>query len=302
MKILIMGAGAFGTAIGGFLAKEHDIILVGREKYMEPIRKNGLKVSGVLGEFTVKNIRAESSVPKEEQELIILTTKSQDTKQAAEQMKPAVGKTAILSLQNGVGNEEVLQEIHGEDKVLGGIAMMGFEIVKPGEVKVTAVGDHMKIGEMDGKMTERIKKIAEVFTDVGIETDAVDNIKHHIWTKLMYNCALNSTSALFGVEYGKLRNEYAWKIVNDIIKEVFLVAEKKNIKLNWKDHKEMVGFLDQVLKKVGKHRASMLQDLELGRKTEIDFLNGKVVEYGKEIGIKTPVNEILWNLIKFREN
>lgn len=305
-KILIMGAGALGSAVGGFFAKAgNEVTFVGREKHILEIQKDGLKISGIWGEHVVNNIIAKtdiSNIPV--QDLILITTKSTDTKIVAERIKPLVGKdTIIVSLQNGIGNEEILQEICGKEKVLGGMVIIGFELLEYGHVKVTVFADKIKIGEMNYKLSERVEKVVKIFNDANLPTDGVDNIKQLLWGKVLYNSCLNPLGAILDVNYGKLIQPNTWSIIQQIIKEIFMVAKKEMIGLSWKNPEEYEEVLkNKLLPATASHHSSMLYDIRKGRKTEIDFLNGKIVELGLKHSIPTPVNSMLCNLIKFKES
>ncbi len=216
MKILVMGAGALGSAIGGLLAKQNnEVTFIGRKEHINVIDENGLTISGIWGDHTIKNILTPSpneSIPP--QDLILITTKSTDTEKSAHQIKPYLhDNTAIVSLQNGVGNEEILQKTCGVKHVLGGMVIIGFKIVKPGHTAVTVFADNIKIGEMDGKLSDRCKKIAQRFNDASLPTDCVENIESRLWGKLHYNSCLNPLGALLNVNYGKLRNPHSWEII-----------------------------------------------------------------------------------------
>jgi 2-dehydropantoate 2-reductase len=305
MKILVMGAGAVGSAIGGFLAKSgNDVTLVGSKDHMDVIQNGFLKISGIWGEHKITPLKSTDSIngiPK--QDLVLLTTKASDTKQAAKDMLPIMkDRTVILSLQNGVGNEQILQKICGKN-VLGGTLLIGFELVALGHVKITAFADKIKIGELDHVRSERVEKIVKLFNDSEIPTEAVDNINHHLWSKLLHNSCLNPLGALLNVNYGALKNDHTWILIQQIINEVFQVADAENVDLLWDKPGEYELFLkEKLLPTTKKHRSSMLHDLENGMKTEICFLNGKIVELGKKNNIPTPVNSMLCDLIQFREN
>ncbi len=300
-----MGAGAIGSGVGGFLAMAgHEVTFIGREKHMSAIKKHGLKITGIWGEHLVNNINAKTNVDDVGvQDIILLTTKATDTEEAAKQFKHLVGdKTIVVSLQNGLDTEEILQEICGKDKVVGGMIIHGFEILKPGHVNATVFGGNIKLGEVDHKMSERVKKLAKLFNDAKLSADAVDNIEQFLWGKLLYNSCLNPLGAILGVNYGKLGEKYNWEIIQDIIKEVFLVTKKEGIELFWKNPKAYENHLkNKLLPMTASHISSMTYDLERGRRTEIDFLNGKVVELGLKHKIATPVNSMLCNMIKFKE-
>ena len=206
MKILVMGAGALGSAVGGFLAKAgHDVTLVGRNPHMESIGEEGLTISGIWGNHKIENLTTQTNMDGLSSfDLILVTTKSPDTEKAAKEL---VGRgSIIISLQNGVGNEEILQKQLGKEKVLGGMVIIGFVITQPGKVKVTVMADKIKIGEMNGEKSPRLQKIVDMFNAANLPTEAVGNIQQWLWGKLFYNACLNPLGAILEVKYGKLAN------------------------------------------------------------------------------------------------
>lgn len=184
-----MGAGALGMSFGGFLAKardadgkrSHDVTLVGREMYLAPVKTEGLTITGILGGHKVKGLKAVTDIktPAAEYDLILLTTKAFDTEKAMRQIKPLIGDAYVLSLQNGIGNEEIIAKY--TDKVLGGMVIIGFEIAGPAHTRVTVFADNVKIGRLDNRVDKELKEIVEIFNDAEIPTDAVGNIQRHIW-------------------------------------------------------------------------------------------------------------------------
>jgi 2-dehydropantoate 2-reductase len=300
-----MGAGALGTAFGGMLAAAgNDITLIGRERHMKPIRDRGLRISGIWGSHVVKTLNATSELTAtDEPDVVLLTTKSFDTEAAIRELQPHIhADSVVISLQNGIGNEETIARYVGEDHTIGGTVITGFEIPEPGEVNVTVTADTTKIGALDNKITPRLREIVAIFNDAGIPTDAVDNIQAHIWAKALYSAALNPLSAIFRVEYGRLANPHSFAIIGDIIYEAFEVAEAEGIKLFWTRAEDYQDFLlAKQIPQTANHHSSMLNDIEKGRQTEIDFLNGVFVALGKKHGIPTPVNETIVRVIKFLE-
>jgi 2-dehydropantoate 2-reductase len=308
MNFLVMGAGALGSAIGGMLAAAgHDVTLIGRERYMSPIRERGLVISGIWGSHLVRDIRALSELDVTcEPQVVLLTTKSFDTEAAMKALQPLIAAdasdTVVISLQNGIGNGERIARYVGENRTLGGMVITGFEIPQPGEIKVTVSADTIKIGELNNEITPRVRKIVAIFNEAGIPSDAVDNIQTHIWAKVLYSAALNPLSAIFRVTYGKLAQPHAFAIIEDLIHEAFAVAKAENVTLFWDRAEDYLEYLRHTqIPKTEKHHSSMLNDIERGRKTEIEFLNGVFVKLGKKHHIPTPVNETIVRVIKFLE-
>ncbi|MGB2727961.1 MAG: ketopantoate reductase family protein [Halobacteriota archaeon] len=306
MKFLVMGAGALGTAFGGMLADAgRDVTLIGREKHIKPIREHGLRIAGIWGEHVIKNIRAISELNANyEPDVVLLTTKSFDTENAMQELQPLIAdNSAVISLQNGIGNEEIIARYVGEEHTMGGTVITGFEASKSGEVEVTVSAATTKIGELNNEITPRLRKIVAIFNEAGIPSDAVDNILMHIWAKALFSAALNPLSAIFRVNYGKLANPHSFAIIEALIHEAFKVAEAEKVELFWERAEEYLDYLrHEQIPQTEKHRSSMLNDIERGKKTEIDFLNGVFVELGKNHNIPTPVNETIVRVIKFLES
>ncbi|MCW3134661.1 MAG: ketopantoate reductase family protein [Methanophagales archaeon] len=306
MKILVMGAGALGSAFGGMLANAgYDVTLIGRESQMKPIRDHGLRISGIWGSHVIENIRATSELKENyKPDVILLTTKSFDTENAMQELQPLIDDdSVVISLQNGIGNEEIIGKYVGEEHTMGGMVITGFEMPEPGEVEVTVSAATTKIGELNNENTPRLRKIVAMFNDAGIPSDAVDNIRMHIWAKALYSGALNPLSAIFRVGYGELANPYSFAIIEALIHEAFEVAEAEKVELFWNSAEEYLDYLrHEQIPRTEKHHSSMLNDIQRGKKTEIDFLNGVFVALGKKHDIPTPVNETIVRVIKFLES
>lgn len=307
MNFLVMGAGALGSAFGGMLANAgHDVTLIGRERLMSPIRKYGLRISGIWGPHRITHIRAMSELPVPyEPEVILLTTKSFDTETAMRVLQPLIpndSDTVVISFQNGIGNLERIARYVGAAHTMGGMVITGFELLRPGEVEVTVSADTTKIGELSNEITPRLRQIVAAFNEAGIPTEAVDNIQMHIWAKALYSAALNPLSAISKVTYGKLAHPHSFAIIDELIHEAFDVADAEHINLFWDRAEDYLEYLRrEQIPRTEKHHSSMLKDIERGKKTEIDFLNGFFVELGKKHNIPTPVNETIVRLIKFLE-
>lgn len=307
MKFLVLGAGALGSAFGGMLANAgHDVTLIGREPLMSPIREYGLSISGIWGSYRIRTIRAASELPVPyEPDVVLLTTKSFDTETAMRMVQsliPVDSDAVVISFQNGIGNLERIARYVGAAHTMGGMVITGFELLRPGEVEVTVSADTTKIGELSNEMTPRLRKIVTLFNEAGIPAEAVDTIQMHIWAKALYSAALNPLSAIFKVAYGKLAHPHSFAIIEKLIHEAFDVADAEHINLFWDRAEDYLDYLRrEQIPRTEKHHSSMLRDIERGKKTEIDFLNGVFVEMGKKHTIPTPVNETIVRLIKFLE-
>jgi 2-dehydropantoate 2-reductase len=309
MKILIMGAGSIGSVFGAFLAeKGQSVTLVGRQAHMSAIERDGLHIGGIWGDHHATGLRTVTSCEQlegETFELVILSVKSYDTKQAIEEAAPLVAPDGlVVSLQNGLGNVETVAEAVGVERTLGGMVIFGAHVDEPGRVTVTVYANEVKIGSPTGVVSgDRIEEIARLINESGIPTLATDAIEKFIWGKVLYNCALNPLSAILNATYGELAEETGTRrIMDKVVEEAFAVADARGVELMW-DRPE--GFLElfyeHLVPPTAKHYASMLDDVKRGKRTEIEALNGAIVGYGKELNVECPVNEVLSGLVRVLE-
>jgi 2-dehydropantoate 2-reductase len=226
-------------------------------------------------------------------DLILVLVKSYHTKEAIKNAGPIVGdQTVVLSFQNGLGNEETLAEVVGKKHVIGGRTFAGGVLFGPGHVIAGRKGKQTYIGELDGRTTERVIQIAKQFNQAGLETIISSNIIGIMWDKLLVNVATGALSGITRLPYGGL---YKVKEVMDCaveaVSEGIAVAKAMGVELTITDPKEI--WLKAAENLSPEFKASMLQDIEKGSRTEIDFINGSVVRLGEKHGIPTPVNRIL---------
>lgn len=309
MNVVIVGAGAIGSVVGGFLSKAgHTVTMVGRGDHLTAMATSGLKITGIWGDHAVGGFAAyrhTGEVPPADWNLVVVSTKSFDTAGALDDAERLVGsRTCVLSLQNGLGNVEQVEDRFGVGRSLGGMAIFGARIVEPGTVEVTVIASETRIGSRSGEIdTARITRIAEAFADAGLPTVATDAIESHLWEKVLYSCALNPLSAVLGVTYGALAaNTHTRHIMHSVIVEAYEVAHAKGVRLFQKTADEYYRhFLDDKVPPTAAHKASMYEDLRLGRKTEIDAMNGMVVKFGLEHGLLCPVNNALAQIVTASE-
>ena len=309
MNVLVMGAGAIGSAAGGMLARNgHRVHLVGRPAHMEAVRREGLLISGLWGHHRVQDLGAHTAptqVPADGLELVLITTKTYGTEEAVSAVAPLVGPhTLVASLQNGLGNAEVIAEVVGRERTVAARVMFGAELSTPGRVEVTVQGGELMLGSPWGAVPpERVESLAGAFSQAGVAAQATDQIVGFLWGKLLYNCCLNPLSALLGVSYGRLGEvEATRQVISGVIAEVFAVARLRRVALFWSRPQEYEGVLfGQLIPVTAAHYASMYADLQQGKRTEIDSLNGAVVRLGEEQGVPTPDNLLLTRLVRARE-
>ncbi len=298
MKIVIVGAGAMGSLFGAFLTEAgNDVTLVDIWRdHIEAIKTNGLRVSGISGERVVKVKATTNHSEVGVADLIILFVKSYDTETAVKNsLKMFSKRTVILTCQNGIGNAEKIGEIVGVKHVICGSTLQGATLIKPGEIFHAGSGPTY-IGELDGKLTQRIRKIANILNNAKIETKISQNIKGVIWGKVLLNAAINPFGALTRLRNGELLEVPGLPdLMIQALREGKAVSDALGIKLEIENPEKA---LIELCKATAKNKNSMLQDIERGRRTEIDVINGAIVAFGKKVGVETPVNELLTTLIK----
>ncbi|MCK9441439.1 MAG: ketopantoate reductase family protein [Methanothrix sp.] len=308
---LIYGAGAIGSVLGGFLHKiGRSVTYVGRGEHFRSFSEKGLRITGIWGEHQVpvEEVQILSThVPKKQFSIILLCVKSKDTQASVAQAKPLLKEGGIMvSMQNGLNNWEAIASSVGEDRTVGARVIFGAEILDPGHAKVTVNADDVLLGEPFLPVNRPLlEALQEDLSLSGIPCRIVskDDIWAALWGKVLYNCSLNPLGALLGVAYGKLgKNAQTRGIIKVIIEEIFLVMRAKGIKVPYQDADEYYHYLlERQLPPTVDHRASMLQDILLGRQTEIDALNGAISQYARDYGVCTPYNDLLTALIKFKE-
>jgi 2-dehydropantoate 2-reductase len=289
-RIFVLGAGGIGSVCGALLSENNNVTLIGNKAHMNAIKTNGLAIAGDIKKtFHPEATTKIDNIPHKS--LIILTTKTYDSARAISGIRRLLKKdTIILILQNGLGNESIVKQIvsHGT-KVLRGVTKMAAEFSKPGRVKFWR-------GETTIESEDDSAKIAEIFNASGLETRLSENIGTEVWTKLVVNCVVNPLTAILQVKNCRIWGDSLKKVRHDIVKECLKVSTAEGVILP-------LNLADAIDKRVAGYTnfSSMYQDLVKGKRTEIDFLNGKIVELGRRNHVQTPVNETLVGFIKFLE-
>lgn len=299
MKIAVIGPGALGCLVAAYLKKgtKEEIWLVDKsQERAEEIRKNGIKVEHPGGSFSV-NVSA-SARPKEIgiSDLVIICVKSYSTEEASRDIKELVGeKTYVLTLQNGIGNVQILNDNFGPDRVVAGVTNHGATLLGTGHVRHAGKGDTI-IGKSDGRILGAVRDAANVLIKAGFDTKVSKDIDSIIWSKLVINVGINALTAVTRLHNGKLiEYDMTREIMRDAVQEAVRVIKRKRIKLAYDDPIQKV---ESVARATAANVSSMLQDILNKKKTEIDFINGAIVRQGKSCNIPTPVNSVLTNLVK----
>ncbi len=297
MKILIIGPGAMGCLFAAFLSKTQEVTLLDKNhQRAQEINDRGIIIEGISGNWEVKVKAVADAGSVTDIDLAIICVKSYNTKEAISEVKSCISeKTLVLTLQNGLGNIEVIGEVAGQDKVLGGVTNQGATLLAPGHIRHAGKGETV-IGRIDGKIPVQLREIRETFNKVGLETRISRDIKGLIWSKLIINVGINALTAITRLNNGKLLQfEGTARILRDAVTEAVKIAKKKRIKLIYDDPLAKV---EAVCEATALNVSSMLQDVLKNKKTEIDYINGVIIRQGQSLGIPTPVNSVLADLVK----
>ncbi len=309
-RVLVAGAGAVGSVIGGMLAADgHRVTLLGRPAHLAAVASEGLVLEGLWGERRVPKLALATAVEELEgsYDAVLLTVKSFDTAATLAAVTGVVAPDGcVISMQNGLGNVEQVVEAVGPARALGARVIFGATLPCAGVARVTVCADPIALGAAVAGTTAaeaRAAQWVEWFVHAGIPTEPTATLHAHLWTKIFYNAALNPLGALFGQPYGALAADAdARALMDAVIDECFAVADARGVvPLVATAHAYRDVFYGRLVPATAHHRSSMLQDLERGRRTEIEAINGCIWRYGREAGIPTPVNATMTRLIRFRE-
>jgi 2-dehydropantoate 2-reductase len=300
MKIVVFGAGAMGSFIGGLLSRKYEVTLIGRKPHIDAINTIGLKITGETDLLCRPPSFIRVTDLETKPDLLILTVKSYDTETAIKQALPIVeDHTTILSIQNGIGNIETIKKWVDHEglqsQILGGTTCHGVTFIEPGHVHHAGSGDTI-IGCFDRRNTTVTEEVSKMFNSVGLNSTVTTDISGELWSKGIVNASINPITAITG-----LKNRYILELqglkmlMEQTCRESVSVAKAEGIKL---DVNGLIGRTHSVIRQTGENKSSMLQDLERGKRTEIDAINGVIIETAKRHGIQTPINSVLYTLVK----
>jgi 2-dehydropantoate 2-reductase len=295
MQICVLGAGSLGSVIGGVLAGSgHAVTLVSRNgAHVQAVRERGLVLTNDQGRLTAAPDASISPVELPIQDLLIVLVKSFDTLAAVESARPVIADdTVVLTLQNGVGCEEIIAGVVGADRVIAGRTFIGGRLLEPGIVEYGITGRRTVLGELDGAITERLQRIGAAFDGAGLAVDLTTDIVAMMWEKLFVNVSTGAWSALTGLPYGELSiHPEVEEMAVATVAEAMAVARALGIEITTTDpavpwRRAWQGLPDGF-------KASMLQSIERGSRTEVDVIHGAVCAGGRRAGVATPINDTL---------
>jgi len=307
MRIVVVGPGTMGCLFAGLLVEsgQDDVWLVDKNQSRAiELKKNGLTIEGIGRIRAITGIQV-TSCPDEIEyaDLILICVKSYDTLEATNSIAHIVGdNTVILTLQNGLTNVEIISSILGKDKILAGITSHGATMLDVGHVRHAGVGDTVigKPTKSEIITDQKVKQIAEIFTSAGFQTKVSHNIWSFIWGKLIINSAINPITAITKLKNGELlEHEETRKLLRMTVKESAYVASASSVSLPYDDP---ISAVESVCRSTAHNISSMLQDVLKRKQTEIDAINGAIIDKGRDAGIETPINQALTYLVKSLHN
>jgi len=313
MKIVIIGPGAMGCLLAGYLAKSgQEVWLLDKpnQKRTERIAQDGIKIDGIGANYKIKVNATAKADDIKRPDLVIVCVKSHDTEAAIKHAKPCFSEnTYVLTLQNGLGNTETIAEIAGENNVIAGVTSHGSTLLGEGHVRhcgkgETIIGRFQPSGKRQSKQWKiprrTLEDIADVLKDSGFPTKVSEKIKDIIWSKLIINVGINAITAITRLNNGRIiEYEGTRQVLKQSVLEASKVARRKKISLDYSDPVKKV---ESVCAATAANTSSMLQDVLKKKKTEVDFINGAIVREGEDLGVQTPVNSVLTDLIKTIES
>ena len=298
MKIAVFGAGGVGGYYGGRLARSgHEVHLLARGQHLAALRARGLRVDSVRGDFVVDGIPATDD-PAEigPSDVVLFCVKSYDTASAAARLSPLLGDgTAVVSLQNGVANEDAIAEVIGWPHVVGGASFIFATIAEPGVISHTGGPASLSIGEFGTAESPRVRALAAACEEAGIPTQVPPDIRVVLWAKLAFICAQAGMTATTRLPLGDIRaSESAWRMFRSLVEEVVAVGQAEGVPIpDTLVDSHMVA--SAALEPDG--RSSLYHDLTTGHRMELEALHGTVVRLGAKHGVPTPAANAIYALL-----
>jgi len=302
MRIVIAGPGAMGCLFAFLLTRAgYEVwLLDNSEERAEQIRAQGLQIEGESGDCQLPFPRIRACAQEiDSADLLIIFVKAYDTASVLHSMRELVAaNTILLTLQNGIGNAETLREAYPHNAIVAGTTAQGATLLGCGHIRHAGEGETV-IGGIDENSAFHAKLIRDLFMSAYIPTGIAEDVRGILWGKLLVNCGINPLTAIMKITNGQLPEIPALcEVMSRAVEEGAAIARAAGITLPYRDPAARV---IEVCAATANNRSSMLQDLEAGRKTEIDYLNGALVKKTHEAGLAAPVNSFLTHLVKALE-
>jgi 2-dehydropantoate 2-reductase len=294
LKVAVMGAGAVGCYFGGMLARAgHSVTLIARPQHVQAIARDGLRMETKTFDESVRLAASTDVAVAKDADVVLFSVKSPDTEAAGAALEPFLRPgTLVLCLQNGVDNAQRLRTVLPEHEVAAAVVYVATEMAGPGHLK------HHGRGELVIEPAGASERVAQALVAAGVPTEISANVRGALWLKLIINCAYNAISAIAQRPYGEnVDSEGIWDVMHDVVDECMAVAQADGVQFPADPHE----VTRKLVETMPAQYSSTAQDLARHKPTEIDYLNGYVVQRGQALGIATPANRVLWALVKLME-
>lgn len=314
MEILLIGSGAVGIGLAtSLLSQDVNLSIIARGETAKEIRKNGLKRTGLFTHYSFTpdefNVYEDyKEIPDKSFDYVLVSAKTTSNNDISEKLNEnrqiLKDDFKILICQNGFGNDAPYLRFFKKEEVFCARIITGFTRPERYISEVTVYTEPILLGSLQGQDITELKEIADKITASGINCELSENLDKYLWAKMLYNCTLNPLGAILDVTYGKLtENEYSTELMNRIIDEIFEVINASPYTTLWDSPDEYRQiFYSKLVPDTYNHYSSTHQDIKRKIKTEIDTLNGKVIELGDQYGVDVSTNKIIYNLIKAIES
>jgi 2-dehydropantoate 2-reductase len=298
MRIAVMGTGGVGGYFGARLARAgHEVAFVARGRQLEALRASGLRVESPLGDVDLRKVEA-TDMPAEigTVDLVLFTVKLWDTLQAAEAIKPLLGAaSAVVSFQNGVVKDDILRGALGAEHVIGGVTYIAATIAEPGLIRHSGSLQKLVFGEYDGSLSPRVRQFRDACAESRIDAEISHRIEQATWEKFVFLVGLSGTTSLARTPIGPVRSHARSRaFLRDVMDEAVQVALAQGVPLPAGYADERLAFADQLPATM---TSSMHHDLERGSRLEVDWLSGDVAGRGEELGVATPCNRAISDIL-----
>jgi 2-dehydropantoate 2-reductase len=299
MKIAVIGSGGVGGFYGARLAHAgYDVTFIARGAHLAAMRANGLTIENAAqGDLHIARVTAtDDAASVGPVDLVLIAVKLWDTQAAARIAKSMVGpNTAVLSLQNGVIKDDILRREFGDAALMGGVAYVGTHIARPGVILQTGTLQRLVCGEYDGRRSRRAELLLEALLKAGIQAEISDDIRRTLWEKYVFLVGLSGSTATMRVPIGPIREHPQTRaFLLDLMKETVEVGRAHGVKLPEDYAEQRLAFADTLASDMS---SSLHHDLEHGNRLEVEWLSGGVVQLGRQVGVATPANRAVWDVL-----
>lgn len=296
MRIAVFGTGGVGGYFGGRLAQAgEDVVFIARGEHLEAMRKNGLRVDTIQGDFTIQPVQATDDPQRVGQvDIILVAVKAWQVSEAAVAMRPMVGhQTGVVPLENGVDAPAQLIAALGATPVLGGLCKISAFIAQPGHIRHVGIEPYVAFGELDNRHSQRAEALSEAFKRAGVTVQIPPDIQAAMWEKFIFIAAISGVGAVIRAPAGIIRSlPETRQMLKDAIQEIATVARALKVNLPDEIAAHTINFIDNLPADV---TASMQRDIIAGKPSELGSQNGALVRMGLETGVPTPTNAFIYH-------